>query len=229
MQILCSIQTGPVQLGQLSALPPSAAGEAALDSGLRYGLCHGRTPDPRAFAHGAWPAQIPQVIPLCDGGYRGVEGFRKAAEACLRFLYPLHDRQHISEGPRKSVQLPDDQDLSFTKMVKQSLQLRTIPAPSDGLLPEDALAPAAFKAEACAVVSWSLVETRAWPMSMVAEKDRQSLYHCNTFLQLRMLGLSLSVDRCVNVRFRNARRTSPACQPQRWLLLVRLRDTAPHQ
>jgi hypothetical protein len=52
---------------------------------------------------------------------RGVDRLCKVAEARLRLLNPLHDRQHISQGSRKPVQLPDDEHVSFTEMIEQAL------------------------------------------------------------------------------------------------------------
>jgi hypothetical protein len=70
-------------------------------------------------------------------------------------------RQNIPQGAGQTVQLPDDQDIPFTEMIEQSLQFRAVPATPSGLLPKDALTPRRLEAEACAVVSCSLVETRA--------------------------------------------------------------------
>jgi len=58
-------------------------------------------------------------------------------------------------------------------MIEQSLQLGTVPTAPGGLLAENSLAASRLKAEDCAVVSCSFVETRAEPMSMVAERYRQ--------------------------------------------------------
>jgi hypothetical protein len=71
----------------------------------------------------------------------GVYRLGETAKASLRFLNSFHDRQHIPQGPRQAIELPDNQNISFAEVVEQSLQLRTVPSASGRLLPEDALAP----------------------------------------------------------------------------------------
>jgi hypothetical protein len=77
-----------------------------------------------------------------SAGWRcGVYCLGETAKASLRFLDSFHDRQHIPQGPRQAIQLPDNQNITFAEVVEQSLQLRTVPSASGSLLPEDALAP----------------------------------------------------------------------------------------
>ena len=59
-------------------------------------------------------------------------------------------------------------------LVEQTLKLRTIPAPSNGLPRKMRSHLAAFRAEACAVVSFSVVETLAEPMSIAQTHRRDS-------------------------------------------------------
>ena len=73
-----------------------------------------------------------------------VDRLCETAKTCLRFLNPLHNCEHIPQGSRKPVQLPDDQHVSqhvsFREMIEQSLQLGTIPTAPGSLLAEDSFA-----------------------------------------------------------------------------------------
>jgi len=48
----------------------------------------------------------------------GVDGLCQAAEPGLRFLNPFQVRQDVPQETRQAVQFPDDQNISFTKMVE---------------------------------------------------------------------------------------------------------------
>jgi hypothetical protein len=65
----------------------------------------------------------------------------QATKSHLCLGQPLHDRQHIPERPRQEIECPDNEHVAFAKLIKESMQLRPVPASTRCFLAVDTFAP----------------------------------------------------------------------------------------
>ena len=114
-------------------------GVAASDSSILAGgvkSCHGSLSQ-----HGALElreaADNLHHHPARGGGC--IDGFCETPKTGVRFFDSVHQREQVSQRSRDSVQLMDDHDVIFAKLVHETLQLGSIPSSAGSFLAKDAL------------------------------------------------------------------------------------------
>ena len=74
-----------------------------------------------------------------------VDRLGQAAESRSGFPELFHDREHIAQGARELVQLPDHDHIPGAELLEQPEELWTFPAPPGSLLAEDEFATRRFE------------------------------------------------------------------------------------
>ena len=123
--------------GELGAASPDAALlTGGIDSGLSAFPQHGALelrPGPHHLHH--HPA----------GRSGRVDGLGQTPESRSGYPELLHDREHVAQRARQPIQLPDNDNVTGTKLIEEPEELGPVPMSTGSLLAKDVFAPSRFE------------------------------------------------------------------------------------